>query len=69
MPDDSDVRDPCDVLLDQADIVEADATAAKVSMEEKHDAIVVAGVDYIKEHFDALVRYHRAMKDRVEAIR
>lgn len=69
VPDDSDVRDPCDVLLDQADLVEADATGDKVFMDNKHSAIVVVGVDFLKEHFTALVTYHRALKDRVEDIR
>lgn len=69
MPVDSDVRTPCDVLLDEADRVEADATAYKGVIDELYESHVSDGISHLRVHFDTLSLYHRALRNKVDAIR
>jgi hypothetical protein len=69
VPDDSDVRIPCDNLLDNADVIEADSVIIKNSINQKHEIHIRDGIDYIHEHYNAIITFHRAIRDRIEIIR
>jgi hypothetical protein len=69
VPDDSDVREPCDRLLDEADVVEADATGFKDAIVELYSEHVDAAIGHLRTHFNRLATHHHLMKTQVETIR